>query len=117
MADLRDYRVRANLFFDKEGVARGLFNHVKGVEPDAVDINPSQPNAEMRYVKIENHYIVMFDLCFPPDCQEEAEGLFIHSVNTPSKKSPEEDICYVSLERCGHRQGVSCEITDKYIVE
>lgn len=33
------YRVSCDLFFDDEGKARGLYNHIKGVYPDAVSSN------------------------------------------------------------------------------
>lgn len=118
MADERDFRVRTHLYIEDEGVARGLYNHVLGLKDDALDINPGKPNAEMRYVELDDHYLVDFDLCFPREKQGMAIGLFNHTKNTPSQKSPIEDIdCFVSLERCGHRIEVSCELIEKHIVE
>ncbi len=118
MADKRDFRVHAYLFIENEGVARGLYNHVLGVKDQAIDINPNKPNAEMRFVKLDNHYFVYFDLCFPPDKKGVAEGLYNHTKNTPSQHSPDpEQECYVSLEHCGHRLKLSCTLIKRHIVE
>jgi len=114
----KDWRVRANLYFTNKGRATGLFNHVKGLEPDAIDINPGQPNAEPRFIKVEDHYFVRYDLCFPPDKQDIAQGLYNHTKNVKSLPSPDEDIvCGGSIERCGHRIKERCEFTEKFIVE
>jgi len=114
--DNRDFRVRAFIFIENSGVAKGLYNHVLGLMPDAVDINPNKPNAEMRYVKLEDHYIIKYDLCFPSDKQDEADGLYNHTKNTPSKALPDERICYVELEHCGHRIKQKCEIIKRYVI-
>ena len=116
MADNRDFRVRAFLFIENEGVATGLYNHVLGLKDDAVDINPDKSNAEMRYVKLNDYYIVSYDLCFPPDKQGMARGLYNHTKNTPSQQLGD-DKCYVSLEHCGHRIKEKCELITKHIVE
>ena len=116
--DERDWRVRANLYLTNKGVATGLFNHVKGLENDAVDINPGQPNAEPKFVRLENHWEVFYDLCFPPDKQDIAQGLYNHTKNVKSNKSPDPMIvCGGSIERCGHRLGIRCDTIGKYIVE
>ena len=47
-ADERDFRVRAFLYIENEGVATGLYDHLLDVKDEAVDINPDSPNAEMR---------------------------------------------------------------------
>ncbi len=116
MPDKRDYRVRAFLFIENVGVATGLYYHVLGLKDQAIDINPGKSNAEMRYVKLDNHYYVTFDLCFTK--KGLAEGLYQHVKNTPTQHSPNpEQVCYVLLERCGHRLGLSCTLIKKYIVE
>ncbi len=76
MADERDFRVRAFLFIENEGVARGLYNHVLGVKDDAVDINPGEPNAEMRYVKLEDT-IDGFEAILKGELDEYSERAFL----------------------------------------
>lgn len=105
--DNRDFRVRASMFITKGGVATGLHNHALSFYDLAVDINPGQANAEMRYVKTDDHYIVNIDLCFPPDMQEEAEGLYMHTMNVPFSSG------YVEIHRCGHRINQSCDLIDR----
>tara|TARA_R100001530_G_scaffold120865_1_gene88190 strand:- start:188 stop:562 length:375 start_codon:yes stop_codon:yes gene_type:complete len=123
MPDNRDFRVRAFLYIKKEGVARGLFNHIQGVMGEAVDINAGEPNAEMKQLELNTSWTVFCDLCFPPDKQSEAEGLFNHSKNTARKHgkllpNPDDDIDTgsVSIERCGHRTKQSCTVTETYKV-
>ena len=117
MPDNRDFRIRAYLYIKNEGVARGLYNHVMGLWDEAVDINPDSPHAEMRKVEIGGSYIVNYDLCFPPDKQTEAEGIFNHTKNMAENhatKVPNAgevgETGYVSLERCGHRTKQQCEM-------
>ena len=116
MPDNRDYRVKAYLFITNAGVALGLYNHVLGLKSIAVDINPDKPNAEMRYVALDNHYFVKFDLCFPPDKEDDARGLYNHTKNTPSQHSPTGETCYVSLEHCGHRINEPCKLLNIHLI-
>ena len=71
--DNRDIRIRIDLTFppDKEGIARGLFTHIKNRMDGAVNINPGGIN---------------------------------------------EELGYVSLERCGHRIGEPCDLVEKHDV-
>ena len=113
--DGRDFRVRAFVHIPNEGAARGLEGHVRGPMGDAVDINSGMANQELKTLSLDNHWDVRFDLCFPPDKQDVAEGLFNHTKNVPSVPSPyPEEIAFVSMERCGHRIGVSCNITERH---
>ncbi|KKM19637.1 hypothetical protein LCGC14_1653570 [marine sediment metagenome] len=122
MADDRDFRVRAFLYFVNEGIARGLYNHVLGQEDKAVDINSDEPNAEMKMLDIGDNWTVKFDLCFPPEHQDVAEGLYNHTKNAARNQAQllpnpgEQDTGSVSIERCGHRTGQGCEITERYEV-
>ncbi len=120
MADNRDFRVRAFLYIVNEGVATGLYDHVMDVKGEAVDINPDSPNAEMRLVELGDSWIVEYDLVFPPDKQGMAIGLFNHTKNVPAVKLPgageDDEAGFVSLEKCGHRIGVPCEIIERYDV-
>ncbi|KKM47226.1 hypothetical protein LCGC14_1558860 [marine sediment metagenome] len=121
MADNRDYRVRAFLYIENEGIALGLYDHVLEQKEDAVDINPDTPHAEMRLVEFGDAHIVEYDLAFPPEEQGKARGLFNHSKNINAVKYPDAEegmqTGYVSLERCGHRIKESCEIIERYDVE
>ncbi len=108
MADHRDFRVRAFLHIENEGVARGLRNHVDAVSVDAVDINPGAPNAEPKSLRLNDTWEVTYDMCFPPDKQAEAEGLFNHTENVPR------DHGYGSIERCGHRTKQPCEVVETW---
>ncbi len=119
----RDFRVRAFLYIQNEGRARGLYNHVLGQEEKAVDINAGAPNAEMKKLEIGDNWTVKFDLCFPPEFQSMAEGLYQHTENMARNQAvplpnPTEwqDTGFVSIERCGHRIKQSCEIIDRYEV-
>ena len=121
MPDNRDFRVRAFLYMENEGVATGLYNHVLGVVDEAADINPDSPNAEMRLLEIGDNWIVEYDLCFPPDKQGIARGLFNHSKNSPGVSklpgaSEDEETGFVSIERCGHRIQAGCEIIERHEV-
>ena len=117
---MRDFRVRAFLYIENEGVAVGLYDHVLDVKDDAVDINPDTPHAEMRLVEIGDTWIVEYDLAFSPDKQGMAIGLFNHSKNISAVKLPGagegEETGFVSIERCGHRIRASCDITERYEV-
>ena len=42
--DNRDFRVRAYIYIENEGVATGLYDHVMDVKGEAVDINPDSRN-------------------------------------------------------------------------
>ncbi len=117
----RDFRVRAFLYISNQGQAQGLYNHVQGTRMDAVDINPEMPFAEIRKLELGDSFTVTYNLCFPPDKQTEAEGLFNHSKNLPGVSklpgaSPDEETGFVSMERCGHRTKQPCEITERYDV-
>ncbi len=120
MMDDRDFRVRAYLYIENEGVATGLYDHALDVIDEAVDINTDSPNAEMRLLEIGDNWIVEYDLAFPPDKQGIAIGLFNHTKNIPAVPLPNpdefEETGFVSLERCGHRIKESCEVTDRYEV-
>ena len=120
MADNRDFRVRAFLYIKNEGIAVGLYDHVLDVKGEAVDINPSQPNAEMRLVEIGDSWIVEYDLAFPPDKQGMAIGLFNHTKNISAVKLPgageDEPTGFVLLERCGHRIRKACDLVERYDV-
>jgi len=88
----RDFRVRAFLHIENEGAARGLYNHIQGVMGEAVDINPDRLNAEMRMLTLNDSWNVKYDLAFPPDKQDIAEGLFNHTKNSPGvSKLPNTD--------------------------
>ena len=116
----KDFRVRAFLYIENEGVAIGLYDHVLDVKVDAVDINPNTPYAEMRLVEVGDSWMVEYDLAFPSDKQGMAIGLFNHSKNIPAVKVPgvgeNEETGFVSLERCGHRIHESCEVIERYEV-
>ncbi len=116
----RDFRVRAYLHILNEGMALGFYDHILDVYDEAVDINPGSPNAEMRKVEIGDSWIVEYDLAFPPDKQGVARGLFNHSKNIPAiplpNPSEDEETGFVSLDRCGHRVGESCELIERYEV-
>ena len=119
----RDFRVRAFLYFVNEGVARGLYNHILGQEDKAVDINPGKPNAELKKLEVGDHWTVEFDLCFPPEFQDTAEGLYQHTKNMAiqhATKLPNpanlQDTGSVSIERCGHRIKQGCTPIEKYEV-
>ena len=116
----RDFRVRAYIYIENEGVATGLYDHVMDVKDEAVDINPDSPNAEMRLVELGDSWIVEYDLAFPPDKQGMAIGLFNHTKNISSVKLPGagefDETGFVSLERCGHRIKESCEVIERYDV-
>ena len=110
MPDNRDFRVRAFLHITNEGVARGLDNHVQGTMVDAVDINPGMASQELKALSLDNHWDVRYDLDFPPDKQDVAEGLFNHTKNVSSVPSPyPEETAFVSIERCGHRIDQRCD--------
>lgn len=119
----KDFRVRAFLYFVNEGVARGLYNHVQGLLDDAVDINPESPNAEWKQLDINDSWTVACDLCFPPELQDTAEGLYQrtenmarnHAVKAPTGTVPE-DTGLVWIERCGHRIKAGCTIIERYEV-
>lgn len=118
---MRDFRVRALLYIENEGVAVGLYDHVLDVKDEAVDINPNKPNAEPRKVEIGDSYVVEYDLAFPPENQGMAQGLFNYSKNLSGvSKLPNPDegqeTGFVSIERCGHRIKESCEIIERYEV-
>ncbi len=119
----RDFRVMAFLYFVNEGVARGLYNHVLGLEDKAVDINPALPNAEPKKLEVNDHWTVEFDLCFPTESQDTAEGLYNHTKNVAMNQAiklpnPDEgqDTGSVSLERCGHRTNQGCTPIERYKV-
>ncbi len=115
----KDFRVKAYLYIVNEGVARGLHNHVLGVYDDAVDINPDSPYAEMRHLDLGDTWIVEYDLAYPPDKQDIAEGLFNHTKNTAINHStlcPTGAECYVSIERCGHRIKQGCDPIERHEV-
>ncbi len=116
--DNRDFRVRAFLYIENEGVALGLYDHVLDVGDEAVDINSDTPHAEMRLVEIGDAWVVDYDLAFPPDKRGMAIGLFNHSKNIPAVKLPgaDEETGFVSLERCGHRTREACELIERYEV-
>ena len=123
MIDNRDFRVRAFLYFVNEGVARGLYNHVLGQEGKAVDINAEAPNAEMKELEISANWTVKFDLAFPPEYQDTAEGLYQHTRNMATNKAIKlpnagelDDTGSVSIERCGHRIKQRCELIERYEV-
>lgn len=119
----RDFRVKAFLYIKNETRALDLYDHVLNVKDKAVDINAESPNAETRLVEIGGNYVVVYDLCFPPDKQGQALGLFYHSKNLPGvTKLPnpdkEEETGFAEIHRCGHRTGQSCppELTERYKV-
>ncbi len=123
MADDRDFRVRAFLYFVNEGVARGLYNPVLGQEDKAVDINAGQSNAEMKELEIGDNWTVKFDLSFPPEHQDTAEGLYNHAKNAAINQAvelpnptEEQDTGSVSIERCGHRVKEGCTSVERYKV-
>lgn len=117
MPDERDFRVRALLYIENQGVAQGLYNHVLGVKDDAVDINPNMPNAEPRKVEIGDAWIVEYDLCFPLEHEDVAIGLFNHTKNIPVIPLPGagegEETGFIWIERCGHRRRESCETIER----
>lgn len=122
MADDRDFRVRAFLYIENEGVATGLYDHVLAQKDQALDINPGTPHAEMRILEIGDVWIVKYDLAFPPEKQGMARGLFNHTKNIPAVPLPEGgaeegETGYVSLERCGHRIKERCDLVERYDVE
>ena len=120
MPDNRDFRVRAFLYIENEGVATGLYHQVLNLMDEAVDINPDKPNAEMRLLEIGDSWIVEYDLAFPPDKQGMAKGLFNHTKNIKAVPLPNPDefqeTGFVSLEKCGHRINQSCELIERYEV-
>ncbi len=120
----RDFRVRAYLYIENEGVALGLYDHVQDVKDEAVDINPDSPNAEMRLLEVGDSWIVDYDLCFPPDKQGMARGLFNHTKNIARNNAvklpgadEDEETGFVSLESCGHRIKQRCDSIERYEVE
>ncbi len=117
---MRDFRVRAFLYIKNEGVALGLYDHVLDIKDEAVDINSDTPYAEMRLLEIGDSWIVEYDLAFPPDKQGMAIGLFNQTKNIPTVKLPNagygEETGFASIERCGHRLHLSCEIIERYNV-
>lgn len=62
---------------------------------------------------------VRIDLDFDPANEGVARGLFNHAVAQIAKAvninpgSDSQEIGYVSLERCGHRIGEPCEVTER----
>ncbi len=121
--DNRDFRVRAFLYIQNEGRARGLFNHIQGVMGDALDINPDSPNAEMKKLTLNDSWTIQCDLDYPPELQDTAEGLFNHTKNVAINnviKLPgaeeDEETGFVSIERCGHRTKQGCTPIEKYKV-
>ncbi len=118
---MKDFRVRAFLYFENEGVALGLYDHVLDVKGEAVDINPNSPNVEMRLVEIGDNWVVDYDLAFSPDKKGIAQGLFNHTKNIPTVKLPNpengEETGFVSIEQCGHRTKQRCDIIERYDVE
>ena len=114
---MRDFRVRAYLYFENESVALGLYDHILDVKDEAVDINPDSPNAEMRLLEVGDNWIVEYDLAFPPKKEGTARGLFNHTKNVPSLPTPEGFAdAFGSIENCGHRIKQSCEIIERYEV-
>ena len=119
----RDFRVRAFLYIQNEGRARGLYNHIQGVMSEAVDINPETPQAEMKQLDINDSWTIAYDLCYPFEFQSEAEGLFNHTKNIAINHaiklpgaSELDEAGFVSIERCGHRTKQSCELIERYEV-
>jgi hypothetical protein len=51
------YEVKAHFFLSFESTARGLYNHMKGIFPQAITINRDTPHAEISSIElIENHH-------------------------------------------------------------
>jgi len=119
----KDFRVRAFLYIENEGAARGLYNHIQGGIDDAVDINPDSPNAEWKQLDLNDSWTVTYDLCFPPELQDTAEGLFNHTKNVARNNAIKlpgaeegDQTGFVSIERCGHRTKQGCELIERYEV-
>ena len=91
---------------------------------DAVDINPDSPNAEWKQLDLNDNWTVEYDLAYPPELQDTAEGLFNHTKNVALNNAIKlpgaeegDKTGFVSLERCGHRIKEGCELIERYEVE
>ncbi len=68
-------------------------------------------------------YRIRMDLSFPPEAKQHMEKirdallpLYRNAIDINPDK-PNEEKGFISVERCGHRIGESCEIIERYDVE